>query len=61
MSSSLPRTKLYSGEAGFWAVINELPNSIPVSTAELDALERYFSDVIDACLKPQPSPQTPRR
>ena len=61
MSSRSPHIKRLSGEVGFWTVINELPDAIPVSKLELDALEQYFCGVIDACLKPQPSPQTLRR
>jgi hypothetical protein len=60
MSSRLPRANR-SVEAGCWTVINELRNPIPVSKPELDALERYFADVVEACLKSQTSPQTPRR
>jgi hypothetical protein len=34
----------------FWTVINELPDPIPVGKDELDAIERYFSDVLDEIL-----------
>ncbi len=32
----------------FWTVANELPDPIPVSKAELDAIERYFGNLLDA-------------
>jgi hypothetical protein len=35
-------------------VENELPDPIPVSKAELDVVERYFSDLLDAVFEPQP-------
>jgi hypothetical protein len=31
----------------FWTVVNELPDPLPVTKAEIDALERYFGDVLD--------------
>lgn len=50
MSSKRSRKKLSAVDAGFWTVINELPQPLPAKATELDALERYFGDVIDACL-----------
>lgn len=60
MSSRVSRSKHRSGEPEFWTLINELPDPVPVSKAELDAIERYFADVVEACLKPPRSPQTLR-
>lgn len=51
MSSRSRRAKCRPGEAEFWTVINELPNPLPVSTVEIEALERYFTDLIEECLK----------
>jgi hypothetical protein len=50
MSSSRSSSKLRPTDPEFWTVINELPDPLPVSTAELDAIERYFSDVLDEVL-----------
>lgn len=50
MSSKRPPSKLRPTDREFWTVINELPDPLPVSTAELDAIERYFSDVLDEVL-----------
>jgi hypothetical protein len=54
MSSSCPPPKLRPSDPQFWTVENELPDPIPVSTAELDAIERYFGDVLDAVFDPKP-------
>ncbi len=50
MSSNRPPSNLRPTDPEFWTVINELPDPLPVSTAELDAIERYFSDVLDEVL-----------
>jgi hypothetical protein len=50
MSSSRSSSKLRPTDPEFWTVINELPDPLPVSTAEMDAIERYFSDVLDEVL-----------
>lgn len=52
MSSKPGRKKLAAIDPGFWTVINDLPQPLPTKATELDALERYFADVIDACLDP---------
>jgi hypothetical protein len=44
--------RLRPSDPGFWIVINELPNSVPIANAELNALESYFADVLDAVFKP---------
>ncbi|MBR0866796.1 hypothetical protein JQ614_35705 [Bradyrhizobium diazoefficiens] len=36
----------------FWTVVNELPDPLPVTTAEIEALERYFGDVLDEVFDP---------
>jgi len=50
MSSKRLSSKLRPTDLEFWTVINELPDPLPVSTAELDAIERYFSGVLDEAL-----------
>jgi hypothetical protein len=40
--------KLRPSDPEFWTVINELPEPIAVSRPELDAIERYFADLLDA-------------
>ncbi|MEW6397465.1 MAG: hypothetical protein AB1582_23355 [Pseudomonadota bacterium] len=47
MSSRQSKPKFRSIDPEFWTVENELPDPIPISTAELDAIERYFGDVLD--------------
>lgn len=39
-------------EPEFWTVINEIADPIPVAPAELDAIESYFSAVLDAVFDP---------
>lgn len=48
MSSRQSKPKLRPIDPEFWTVENELPDPIPVSSAELDAIERYFGGVLDA-------------
>lgn len=38
----------------FWTVVNELPDPLPVATAEIEALERYFGEVLDDVFTPEP-------
>lgn len=33
-------------------MINELPDLLPVATAEIEALERYFGEVLDNVFNP---------
>lgn len=40
--------KLRPSDAEFWTVINELPDQIPVARPELDAIESYFADILEA-------------
>ncbi|WP_299805093.1 hypothetical protein [Tardiphaga sp.] len=41
-------TKLRPSDAEFWTIINELPDPIPVNRPELDAIESYFAEILDA-------------
>jgi hypothetical protein len=36
----------------FWTVVNELPDPLPVTPAEIEALERYFGEVLDEVFNP---------
>jgi hypothetical protein len=36
----------------FWTVINEITDPVPIAPAELDAIESYFSAVLDAVFDP---------
>lgn len=58
MSSEELKPKLRPIDPEFWTVENELPDPIPVSNAELDAIEQYFGDLLDAVFdtKPRPMP-----
>jgi hypothetical protein len=40
--------KLRPSDPEFWTVINELSDPVPISRPELDALESYFADLLDA-------------
>jgi hypothetical protein len=55
MSSKCPRSKLRPIDPEFWTVLNELPETIPVGKAELDAIDRYFSDVLDLVFSSKPN------
>jgi hypothetical protein len=54
MSYKCPRSKLRPIDPEFWTVLNELPDRIPVGKRELDAIDRYFSDVLDLVFSPTP-------
>lgn len=54
MSSKRTSRKSRPTDPEFWTVENELPDPIPVSTAELDAIERYFGGVLDAVFASKP-------
>ncbi|WP_454642922.1 hypothetical protein [Bradyrhizobium liaoningense] len=56
MSSKELKPKLRPIDPEFWTVENELPDPIPVAKAELDAIERYFGDLLDAVFDPKPRP-----
>ncbi len=47
----------HSKELEFWTIINELPDRIPVGRAELEAIERYFEEVIEECMQKPVSSQ----
>jgi hypothetical protein len=55
MSSKCPRSKLRPIDPEFCTVLNELPEAIPVGKAELDAIDRYFSDVLDLVFSSKPN------
>lgn len=50
MSSKPRQSKPHPSDPAFWTVVNDLPDPIPVEKDELDAIERYFSDVLDEIL-----------
>jgi hypothetical protein len=50
MSSKPRQSKPHPSDPEFWTVVNDLPDPIPVGKGELDAIERYFSDVLDEIL-----------
>jgi hypothetical protein len=54
MSSRQSKAKLRPIDPEFWTVESALPDPIPVTKAELDAIERYFGDLLDAVFEPQP-------
>lgn len=54
MSSKQSKPKLRPIDQEFWTVENELPDPLPVGKAELDAIERYFGDVLDAVFESKP-------
>lgn len=55
MSSNCLRSKLRPIDPEFWTVLNELPEIIPIGKAELDAIDRYFSDVLDLVFSSKPN------
>ena len=50
MSSKPRKSEPRSNDPEFWTVVTELLDPIPVSKEDLDAIERYFSDVLDEIL-----------
>lgn len=53
MSSRRASSKLRPTAPEFWTMERELPDPIPVSKAELDAIERFFGDLLDAVFDPK--------
>ncbi|MGY4329443.1 hypothetical protein ACVWWG_003860 [Bradyrhizobium sp. LB7.2] len=47
-----PTAPLRPSDPEFWTVINELAEPTPIAPAELDAIERYFSAVLDDVFAP---------
>lgn len=47
MSSKQAKPELRPIDPEFWTIENELPDPLPISTTELDAVERYFGNVLD--------------
>lgn len=43
---------LQPSDPEFWTVINEIADPTPIAPAELDAIERYFSAVLDDVFAP---------
>jgi hypothetical protein len=43
----------------FWTVINEVADPTPIAPAELDAIERYFSAVLDDVFAPSRRKMSP--
>ena len=65
MGSNQAKPKLRPIDPEFWTIENELPDPLPVSKAELDAIERYFGGVLDVVFdtrpRIQPAPTTPHQ
>jgi hypothetical protein len=59
MSSKQRATRLRPIDPEYWTVENELPDPLPVSTAELDAIERYFGQIVDAVFAERPRSGSP--
>lgn len=47
MSSSCAFSKRRPTDPEFWTVMNELPDPLSVSKAEIDVIEQYFGDLLD--------------
>jgi hypothetical protein len=47
-----PSGHLRPSDPEFWTVINEVADPTPIAPAELDAIERYFSAVLDDVFAP---------
>lgn len=54
MSSKRAPPKARPSDAEFWTVENELPDPMPVVKAELDVIERYFGELLDAVFESNP-------
>ncbi len=53
MSSSRHPSIPRPSDLEFWTVESELPDPIPISTAELDTIELYFDDLLNAVFEPK--------
>jgi hypothetical protein len=58
MSSRRASSKFRPTDPEFWTVVNELPDPLQVSKAEIDAIERYFGDVLEAVFGSKPNAPT---
>jgi hypothetical protein len=54
MSSKRAPSKARPSDAEFWRVESDLPDPLPVGKAEIDAIERYFSGLLEAVLESKP-------
>lgn len=54
MSSKRAPSKARPSDAEFWTVESDLPDPLPVGKAELDAIERYFGNLLDAVFESKP-------
>jgi hypothetical protein len=54
MSSRRATSKFRPTDPEFWTVVNELSDPLPVSNGEIDAIERYFGDLLDEVFNPKP-------
>ena len=54
MSSKRAPSKVKPSDAEFWTIENGLPDPIPISKAELDAIERYFGGLLAAVFESKP-------
>jgi hypothetical protein len=54
MSSNRAPPKAKPPDDEFWTVDNEFPDPLPVTKAELDVIERYFGELLDAVFESNP-------
>lgn len=54
MSSSCVFSKRRPTDPEFWTIMNELPDPLPVSKAEIDVIEQYFGDLLDEVFGTKP-------
>ncbi|MGH6710667.1 MAG: hypothetical protein ACREEK_17050 [Bradyrhizobium sp.] len=54
MSSRRAVSKLRPIDPEFWTVVNELPDPLPVSKAEIEAIESYFGELLHEVFDPTP-------
>lgn len=47
---SVPERSAHGTGRADWSVETDLPHPLPVKSAEIEVLERYFNDLIDAAL-----------
>ena len=59
LRSGAATTPLRPSDPEFWTVINEVADPTPIAPAELDAIERYFSAVLDYVFAPSRRKMSP--
>lgn len=51
-AASSPKHRRPKHDVSVWTVINDWPEKVPITEAEIEIFERYFGDVLDELFGP---------